>query len=241
MPMDNQLVKLLKRPARGPGEWSVHMVKQNKLGDALLSGTLDAMPVSQAVNMNDCSIYRGIVPSVVAIAAALDGAQSAIDRSFSPTLVVPDGTDERDVDGIHQPDAHRRRAAEKGAVLSMSEEGVAPEYLTLEADTRLLELLVNRAEDAIALSTGVTRQMLSADGGRGQGVLSGIAMRRQMVLFTARLARLQETNRQAIVSLLAMLQTMGAPMFEAADVMVTYPSIDALFSDEETPLLSGDE
>ena len=235
LPLGKEYVKIFKRPAMGAGSWAVHPVTNGgELKAAVADGALEALERSSAQNVHQLgeSLFAPIRSSVIGIAAAMEGVQTSLDQNFHASLVTERGMVETDDDGTHSIGANRRVAGERRAVIEIERDMRPPEYLTLEQDVTAVEALIRLCEDSVTLATGLSRELLSSDAGRGQ--ISGTALRRQMILLNGRLARYSEQTRVFILQFLAMLQevTPGAPMIEAGDVRVSYPVLDALFSDE---------
>ena len=173
------------------------------------------------------SWYDDIKDSVGEISRSLTSLGGTIRRNSRPHLHGPAGAVVVGQDG-------KAQVSQEGTYFPLEQGDKAPGYLQWDAKLESVSYDIGKHEDTIYTMTGLNKLLFESE--QTTGVASGVALRRLMLPFVARLNHLKTLNQCLVADALAMMsrnnKAIGGELFsyEARNVEIDF-LFDAVFMD----------
>jgi len=246
-------------PVDGQAERRIHKLDGIAIGELLKTEVLDPRAGRQAVFFTVTpameSWYDDISDSIIALTKAVNRLGRAVARNMDPHMYGPanptgaGGTVFAGLQGVPIYDQAgepiRGPLSGKGSkYIGVPDGQQAPGFLQWDPKIQAYESIVEAYENDIYRSTGLSRMLFDPE--MSSGNVTGVALRRLMMPFVARVMHLRTRNTRAFRSLLQMLvrnnRAAGGELFEwtVRELSIDY-RFDDIFQDavaeeqQETP------
>ena len=228
----NGYIDIYVYPVAGPSERRVYRFASGIVGERTATIPLPPRAGRQVALLPDTgerlSVYGDIKGSVGEISRSLTSLATTVRRNSRPHLYGPEGMLEIGSDGkaIINPE---------GMFLPLLDESRPPSYLQWDSKIEAVQYDVKAHTDTVLAMTGLSRVLFEPES--KTGVTSGVALRRLLLPFAARLAAMKTENDCLFENALALIvrNTVAnggeAYSYHARDIDVAY-AFEKLFSDD---------
>lgn len=228
-------------PFDGEGSWTAHKFTGSSIGEILQEETLPPRMGRQVIPMHHgyvtidegLSIYEDIEESVEELAKTYSGLSRDLEMNRSPILAVPQEV----YDAVFASDSGQTRGPRSDMVISLQEGDEKPAYIQYDMAINAVKQNILFHEHVIFDMTGLSKIMFGEY--ERTGAVTGAALRRLALPFTAKLGYLREINRagiqDAVMMYLRNLAANGGEVIpiQPQDVVVDF-KYEEIFRDGET-------
>lgn len=230
-------------PVNAPAERRVHRFSAGIVGERIATIPLPPRAGRQVAYLPEVgerlSMYEDIAGSIGELSRSMTSLARTIRRNARPHLYGPEGMLTVDEDGraVIDPD---------GMYLPIppGDDSIAPGYLTWDAKLDAIQFDVKQHTDIVLAMTGLSRVLFEPES--KTGVTSGVALRRLLLPFVAKLATMKTENDCLFENVLAMITRNivanrgEAYQYATRDISISY-SFEKLFTDDADNPNRGNE